>query len=272
MVKPFFLALPLTLALLVGGCLAAPDNDKAAPRASKAEPVLPAVSTALFEATQAWAARADLWRLVARGEALANRIELIPVKSNQLEAWVCGAQKICLSTRLLREFSPEEQQAVFAHELGHLLIPRGYDTHPQLWEAQCDLFAATYLRDAKAVQKMLNLLAADCAHCSDQQHPPPRARAALVEYFVGPLLVQVSRYDEFRQRSFAVNVKLNPRRVPQALQRLSFAVNGPATKALAASPKPKHLLPPPPDLQRLNFAIQLQAAAAAGLAKPTLTP
>lgn len=286
MVKQFFPSLLLLFALAGVLCLSglANDgtNDKTTPRTNKTilpkndipkpEPNPPAVAAALLAETQAWAERADLWRLVARGETLAARVEIIAVKSNQLEAWVCGSYKICFSTRLMRDLSPDEQKAAFAHELGHLLIPRNYDAHPQLWEAQCDLFAATFLRDAEAVKQMLGALAADCANCSDQQHPPPRARAALVEYLSSTVIAKALKLDEFRGRSFAVNCKLKPRRVPQELQWLSFALQSPATKTPGPAPTP---LPPQrvaqttSELKKLNFTIEHQPVAEKS---PTKTP
>src|SRR6185369_15576172 len=59
------------------------------------------LSAALLEDTQNWLRRTDLWNLVARGETLLGRAKIEVVRSNVVEAWVCGAEKICLSTRLV---------------------------------------------------------------------------------------------------------------------------------------------------------------------------
>src|ERR1043166_4088375 len=119
MVKPLFAASILPLLLLL--CLAAPATDVPG---SKNE-----ASLALLEDTQAWIERANFWQLVARGETLSERVTVELVKSNQVEAWICGTEKICVSARLLHELSPEEQHAALAHEIGHLIIPRNYDAH-----------------------------------------------------------------------------------------------------------------------------------------------
>lgn len=196
---------------------------------------------ALLEDMQAWTASANFWPLIERGEKLAARVEIRAVKSNNLEAWLCGGMTVCLSTRLLREFKPETQQAVVAHEIGHLLIPRKAAAHPQLWETQCDLFAVALLRDAERVLRMLKLLAADCPECQDNQHPTPRARAALIECFSTTTMNKVLRYDEFLARSYAVQFKLGS--VPPLLRRLSFAIHAAAVSV-------------PSELAALRFPVQ----------------
>jgi hypothetical protein len=255
MLKQIFLAFLLTLVASFGRPGLA--NDKSAARVrAKPSPH----ETALIEETQAWAQRADFWRMVARGETLAEHIEVLAIKSNLLEAWVCGATKVCVSTRLLREFSPEEQHAVIAHEIGHLLIPRNYAAHPQLWEAQCDLFAATLLRDAEQVKQMLGSLAADCATCSDALHPKPLTRLMLVELFSNDVLTKVLQFDEFRGRSYAVQFKIKSGGVPAALKQLSFALPAAARNV---KPKPTSSASSPSpgwdELKQLDFAIGFDA-------------
>jgi hypothetical protein len=181
-------------------------------------------AVALLEDTQSWLQRTNLWNLVARGETLRSSVKLEVVKSNQVEAWICGARKICLSTRLLEVFSPEEQQAVLAHELGHLLIPRSYEAHPQLWEAQCDLFAVALLRDMELVKQMLGTLGNDCRTCSDAEHPPPATRAALLDRLAATALTKVQLFDALRGHDFAVQFKPWKNRLPAELRRLNFAV------------------------------------------------
>lgn len=211
------------------------------------EPALSGLPTALLDELQAWAKRVDFWQLVERGERLAARIEVRAVKSNALEAWVCGQTKICVSTRLLGEFQPSAQQAVIAHELGHLLIARNYAAHPQLWETQCDLFAVAFLRDAGQMKEMLIRLANDCPTCRDSAHPAPTARAALVERYSATALTKVLKFDEFRVRSYAVQYHQyqgKQRNVPSRLQQLDFAIK----HAIAA---PRSLA----QLKTLSFAI-----------------
>jgi Zn-dependent peptidase ImmA (M78 family) len=181
-------------------------------------------AAALVEDTQSWLQRTNLWHLVARGESLRGRVKIEVVKSNLVEAWICGAQKICLSTRLLEVFSPEEQQAVLAHELGHLLIPRRYDAHPQLWEAQCDLFAVALLRDMELVKQMLVTLGNDCRTCSDAEHPLPAVRAALLDRLAALALTKVHLFDHLRSRDFTVQFKHQKKPLPAAWRRLNFAI------------------------------------------------
>lgn len=185
--------------------------------------------TALLKEAQAWAESADFWKLVERGERLAARLEVLMVKSNALEAWVCGQAKICVSTRLLQAFDPEAQQAVVAHELGHLLISRNYEAHPQLWEAQCDLFAVAFLRDAEQMKGMLLRLGDECANCQDQEHPLPSVRAALVEQCSATALTEVLKFDEFRRRSYAVQFRGNQASISSGLLQLSFSVKNALT-------------------------------------------
>jgi Zn-dependent protease with chaperone function len=203
-------------------------TPKAAPslnaKTSAKEPTANRSSTDLLEQVQAWAKIANFWKLVERGERLAARIEVLSVKSNALEAWVCGQTKICASSRLLREFTPEAQQAVVAHELGHFLIPRNYEAHPQLWEAQCDLFAVAFLRDAEQMKEMLYQLGNNCATCQDRDHPVPKARAALIECNAATPLTEILKFDELRQRSFAVHFQEKQHGVPRGLQQLNFAL------------------------------------------------
>jgi hypothetical protein len=201
-------------------------------------------AAALVEDTQSWLQRTNLWNLVVRGEMLLGRIKIEVVKSNLVEAWVCGAQKICVSTRLTDLFSAEEQQAVIAHEVGHLLIPRNYEAHPQLWEAQCDLFAVALLRDMKLVKQMLGTLGNDCRTCSDAEHPPPATRAALLDRLAAVALTKIQSFDDLRARDFAVQFKQRKDRLPAELRRLNFAV-----KARAQTAKQLE------QLKTLNFAL-----------------
>jgi hypothetical protein len=146
--------------------------------------------------------------------------------------------------------SPEQQQAVIAHEIGHLLIPRNYAAHPQLWEAQCDLFAATFLRDAELVKQLLGRLAADCANCSDYQHPKPHTRLLLLELFSSAVLAKIFKFDEFRGRSYAVHFQAKPGSVPEALRHLSFAL--PPVSAVSLRQRLE-------ELKQLDFAIGFEA-------------
>ena len=252
MLKQVFLA--FLLAALAGAGAFGLANDKTSARLA---PKLNPKEAALVDDTQAWADRADFWKIVARGEALAERIEVITVKTNSIEAWVCGPGKVCVSTRLLREFSAEAQKAVIAHEIGHMLIPRNYEAHPQLWEAQCDLFAAMLLRDAQQVKQMLSSLVADCASCSDQLHPKPTTRLMLVERFAVPVLAKVSKFDEFRGRSYAVQFKMNSSVRLAAFRHLSFAVRCEAFPARQPAAPAKHTALD--ELKRLNFAVRISA-------------
>lgn len=214
-------------------------DPKLEARTSAKEPGLINLPTPLLNEVQAWTATVDFWKLVERGERLAARIEVLAVKSNALEAWVCGQTKVCISTRLLREFQPEAQQAVVAHELGHLLIARNYEAHPQLWEAQCDLFAVAFLRDEEQMKEMLLQLADECPNCRDREHPAPGARAALVERYSASALSRVLKFDEFRSRSYAVQYREKQGNTP---------------KTTAAAPKDWAAL------KTLNFAIRFYAA------------
>jgi hypothetical protein len=259
MIKQIFLS--FSLALLLGLCLPAAANDKTATRlatkSKRKEDTSMLVPLRLIEDTQAWSQRADFWRLVARGEELAERLEIIAIKSNLLEAWVCGPEKVCVSTRLLRELPPAEQEAVIAHEIGHLLIPRNYAAHPQLWEAQCDLFAATLLRDAQQVIQMLGTLAADCPNCSDAQHPKPEIRMQLVDLLSDAVLTKIVKFDEFRRRSYAVNYKIKPGHVPAELRQLSFALQPASTAAAVAAAQARQFKLE--ELKMLDFAIGFDA-------------
>ncbi|MBI1763038.1 MAG: M48 family metalloprotease [Acidobacteria bacterium] len=212
---------------------------------------------ALLDDVQAWTAAVNFWQLVERGERLSAAVEVLAVKSNALEAWVCGQTKICVSTRLLREFAPEAQQAVLAHEVGHLLIPRNYAAHPQLWEAQCDLFAVAFLRDAEQMKEMLLTLARDCATCRDNEHPAPGARVALLEHFSARTLTTVFKFDEFRLRHYAIQFKDTASTVPSGLQQQSFAIGRAANTPAYVS-----------ELKRLSFVINFEAA----LSGAKLTP
>lgn len=252
MLKQVFL--PFLLAVLAGAAATGLANDKTSARLP---PKVPSKEAVLVDDTQAWAERADFWKIVARGEALAERIEVITVKSNSIEAWVCGPGKVCLSTRLLREFSADAQKAVIAHEIGHMLIPRNYAAHPQLWEAQCDLFAAMLLRDAQQVKQMLGSLVADCASCSDQLHPKPTTRLMLVERFADPVLAKVMKFDEFRGRSYAVQFRIKSGELPERLKQVSFALLSgiPTTYSPGKRPARQTL----DELKRLNFAVGFNA-------------
>ena len=181
--------------------------------------------TALLDQVEAWSQTADFWKLIERGEQLAAQLDIQTVKSNQFEAWVCGQAKVCISSRLLREFPAEAQQAVVAHELGHFLIPRDYEAHPQLWEAQCDVFAVAFLRDSEQMKQMLLQLGDACSNCQDREHPVPSARAALVEHCSAKALKAALKFDEFRLRSFAVQYHNKRHGVPRGLQQLSFSIN-----------------------------------------------
>jgi hypothetical protein len=208
-----------------------------------------ASDAALLEDTQSWLQRANLWNLVTRGESLLGRVKIEVVRSNLIEAWVCGEQKISVSTRLLDVLSPEEQQAALAHEIGHLLIPRSYEAHPQLWETQCDLFAVALLRDVELVKQMLGKLGNDCRNCSDAEHPPPATRAALLDRLASVALTKVQSFDELRGRGFVIQLKQWQSRLPAELRRLNFAV-----KARAQTVEQWD------ELQALNFQLNLPAA------------
>jgi hypothetical protein len=176
---------------------------------------------ALVGDVQSWLQRADLWRLVTRGEELAKQLERRVVESDLIEAWVCGDAKICVSSRLLRAFTPAELQAALAHEIGHLVIARNYEAHPQLWEAQCDLFAAALLRDLAIVKQMLTTLQTACRDCSDAEHPTAAERVGLLEFFAPAALAKVARLDQLRAGSFAIGFQGRPN---EELRRLSFAI------------------------------------------------
>ncbi len=228
-------------------------KDKAAAKpdakTNAKEPGLSSLPTALLDDLQTWAKTVDFWQLVARGERLAARLEVHAVKSTALEAWVCGQTKICVSSRLLGEFQSAAQQAVIVHELGHLLIARNYTAHPQLWEAQCDLFAVAFIRDAAQMKAMLGQLADDCPNCRDREHPVPTVRAALVERYSATTLIQVLKFDEFRMRSYAIQYHGKQRYLPSALQQLNFAIK----HAIAA---PSYLA----ELKTLSFALSFNEA------------
>ncbi len=214
-------------------------------------------AAALLEDTQNWLQRVNLWNLVTRGEALLGRIKIEVVRSSLVEAWVCGAQQICVSTRLLDVLSPEEQQAALAHEIGHLLILRSYEAHPQLWEAQCDLFAVALLRDMELVKQMLGKLGNDCRNCSDAEHPLPATRAALLNRLATVALKKVQHFDELRGRDFVVQFKHWQNRLPAELRRLNFAV-----KARTQTAKQWD------ELKALNFQLNLKVAPQPRLSKP----
>lgn len=194
------------------------------PKSSDKELIHLGLPNALLAEVRTWVETVDFWKLIERAERLAIQIEIQSVKSNILEAWVCGQTKICVSTRLLSEFQPEAQHAVIAHELGHLLIPRNYEAHPQLWEAQCDLFAAAFLRDTEQMKEMLLQLADECPNCRDREHPAPGARAALLDRYSSNALTSVLKFDEFRTRSYTVQYREKQRRIPNGLQKLNFAI------------------------------------------------
>lgn len=228
------LAIPPSLARATNDGRKAPVNVHKADFKPDAKPTarganLGNLPAALLGEVQKWAESADFWKLVERGERLAARLEVLTVKSNALEAWVCGQTKICISTRLLQAFDPESQQAVVAHELGHLLIPRNYSAHPQLWEAQCDLFAVAFLRDAEQMKEMLLRLGDECANCQDSEHPVPSVRAALVEHYSLMTLIEVLKFDEFRRRSYAVQFRGKQPSAPNGLQQLSFSIKNAPT-------------------------------------------
>lgn len=171
-----------------------------------------------------WVQTADFWRLVVSGEELAKRIEIHAVKFNAIDAWVCGETKVCVSTQLLRKFSSAEQQAAIAHEIGHLVIPRSYDAPLQLWEVQCDLFAAALLRNDDIVRQMLGTLDKHCRNCSDFQHPTANDRSLLLDHLAPLALAKVETLDQFRQQNFAVQFKDDTPDPIRQIQRLSFAI------------------------------------------------
>ncbi len=151
-----------------------------------------------------WIAQADFWRLVTRGEYIMARIEVSEKDSPAVEAWLCGPNHICLTTGLRRYLSDTELQAAIAHEIGHIIIPRDINAHVQLWETQCDLFAAALLRDADLVKSMLYAVNRACRDCSDQQHLSPLERVALLDYCAAPPLEKVRRLDALRASEFSL--------------------------------------------------------------------
>lgn len=250
MVKPLFAA--AMLLLLLRPLAVAP----AAVSAEKVNANYHEPAPALLEDTQSWLQRANLWSLVTRGETVLASVKIEMVRSNLVEAWVCGTQKICVSTRLLDVFSAEEQQAVVAHEVGHLLIPRNYDAHPQLWEAQCDLFAVALLRDLELVKQMLGRLGNDCRNCSDAEHPTPVVRAALLDRLAIFALTKVRQFDALRGRNFAVQFKNRKNQLPAELRRLNFAV-----KATAQTTRQLE------ELKALNFQLSFKGVSQQRLSK-----
>ena len=231
MSKNGFVCCILALALLLSGpsptragVLPGAKNDKTT---SKKTDPLNTPPPALLLAIKHWVESADFWRLAAQGEYLQQRVEIIAVESDLIEAWACGRPKVCVSKRLLREFSPDKQEAVIAHELSHMLIPRDYQAHSQLWEVQCDLLAVALLRDQKMFTQMLESLATDCRTCADEQHPSPGTRLALVETFADEVMAKVLRFDQLRAGNFAV--KVDPKHTATGgllaqVKRLNFAV------------------------------------------------
>ena len=151
-----------------------------------------------------WVAQTDFWRLVTRGEYILSRIEVSEKESTAVEAWLCGPNHICLTTGLRRYLSDAELQAVIAHEIGHIIIPRNIDAHVQLWETQCDLFAAALLRDADLVKNMLYAVNRACRDCSDQLHLSPLERVALLDYCAEQPLEKIRRLDALRASEFSL--------------------------------------------------------------------
>lgn len=151
-----------------------------------------------------WVAQTDFWRLVTRGEYILARIEVSEKDSPAVEAWVCGPNHICLTTGLRRYLSDTELQAAIAHEIGHIVIPRKIDAHVQLWETQCDLFAAALMRDADLVKSMLYAVNRACRACSDQQHLAPLERVALLDYSAAQPLEKVRQLDALRESAFSL--------------------------------------------------------------------
>jgi Peptidase family M48 len=187
----FALCLALALALPLG----------AYPRQDERAYSLPAP---LVNELDQWIAQADFWRLVTRGEYILARIEISEKESPAVEAWLCGPNHICLTTGLRRYLSDTELQAAIAHEIGHIVIPHKIDSHLQLWETQCDLFAAALLRDADLVKSMLYAVNRACRNCTDQQHLAPLERAALLDYSAEQPLEKVRRLDALRASEFSL--------------------------------------------------------------------
>ena len=151
-----------------------------------------------------WVEQADFWRLVTRGESILARIEVTEKESTAVEAWLCGPNNVCLTTGLRRYLTDAELQAAIAHEIGHIVIPRNIDKHLQLWETQCDLFAAALLRDANLVKSMLYAVNRACRDCSDQQHRAPLERIALLDYCAELPLEKIRRLDALRASEFSL--------------------------------------------------------------------
>ncbi len=151
-----------------------------------------------------WVAQADFWRFVTRGENILARIEVSEKASPSVEAWLCGPNNVCLTTGLRRYLSDTELQAAIAHEIGHIVIPRNADAHLQLWETQCDLFAAALLRDADLVKSMLYAVNRACRDCSDQLHLAPLERVALLDYCAEQPLEKIRRLDALRASTFSL--------------------------------------------------------------------
>ena len=187
----FALGLALALALPLG----------ASPRHDERAFTLPAP---LVNELDQWVAQTDFWRLVTRGEYILARIEVSEKESPAVEAWLCGPNHICLTTGLRRYLSDTELQAAIAHEIGHIVVPRKIDTHLQLWETQCDLFAAALLRDADLVKSMLYAVNRACRDCRDQQHLAPLERVALLDYCSAQPLEKIGRLDALRASEFSL--------------------------------------------------------------------
>ena len=192
-----------TVRLFIASCLifAFVFPSAARPRHDERAFALPAP---LVNELDQWIEQADFWRLVTRGEYIMARIEVSEKESAAVEAWVCGTNHICLTTGLRRYLSETELQAAIAHEIGHIVIPRKIDAHLQLWETQCDLFAAALLRDADLVKSMLYSVNRACRDCRDQEHLAPLERVALLDYGAVHPLEKVRRLDALRESGFSL--------------------------------------------------------------------
>jgi hypothetical protein len=166
------------------------------------------VSAPLLNELDQWVLQTDFWRLVTRGEQIQARIVVSEKASPAVEAWLCGSNHICLTTGLRRYLSDTELQAAIAHEIGHVVIPRPQSDTPQLWEIQCDVFAAALVRDADLVKSMLHSVNRACRDCSDQQHLAPLERAALLDYVAAQPLEKIRRLDALRESSFGLPLGL----------------------------------------------------------------
>jgi hypothetical protein len=161
---------------------------------------------ALVNELDQWLARADFWRFVIRAENIRSRIEVHEINSRAVEAWLCGTNTICMTTGLKQRLTEAEYEAALAHEIGHIVIPRNKNEHPQLRETQCDLLAVAVMRDADYVKDMLYTVNRACPNCRDEEHPAPYERIALLDYAADQTLEKIKRLDAFRKSNFALHL------------------------------------------------------------------